>query len=75
MQPGGELAGLGRGGFGGHQLLKRGQDRQLAVAGGVQHAGQRVDRGAEFEVGQVAAQFLVGGGVRVDVDAAGHGER
>ena len=60
-QPGGELALFGGGGLGAQQLLQGVQCGQLAVAGGVEDAGQGFGGGGQLEVGQVAAQPLVGG--------------
>jgi len=63
VQAGGELAGLGGGGLGAHELLEGVQDGQLPVAGGVEQAGQGLDGGVQFQVGEVSAEPLVGGRV------------
>src|ERR1039458_3094964 len=70
-EAGGELAGLGGGGLGAHELVEGVQDGQLPVAGVVEQAGQGLDGGAELEVGEVAAEPLVGGRVVVRGGHAG----
>src|ERR1035441_3659152 len=71
VEAGGELAGLGGGGLGAHELVEGVQDGQLPVAGVVEQAGQGLDGGAELEVGEVAAEPLVGGRVVVRGGHAG----
>jgi hypothetical protein len=61
VQAGGELAGLRRVGLGAHEPLEGVQDGQAAVAGVVEQGGQRLDGGVQLQVGQVAAEPLVGG--------------
>jgi hypothetical protein len=73
VQAGGELAGLRGGGLGPHQLLERVQQRHPPVAGRIEQAGQRVGGCLQAEVGQVAAQPLVGG--RRVVRRGGGGDR
>src|SRR5260370_26934164 len=61
VQAGGELAGIGGGGLGAHELLDGVQDGELPVAGGVQDRGQGLDGGVQFQGGEVAAEPLAGG--------------
>ena len=72
VEAGGELAGLGGGGLGAHEPLEGVQDGQPAVAGVVEQAGQGLDGGVQLEVGEVAAEPLVGGRGAVRGGRDGH---
>ncbi len=72
MQAGGELAGLGGGGLGAHELVQGVQHGQLPVTGLVEQAGQGLNGGVQLEVGEVAAEPLVGGCLVAGGGGSGH---